>query len=148
MKPAVPRDWLFAFAATVWLIAGAILCTRASIWLLDDGLFTATLLGIAGILIGVIFYASLLVNVVHRNISRIRLLPERACLFAFTAWRGYCMIGIMVTLGIALRRSALPKEVLIIPYSAMGGALVLAAIKFATTFWKIIIGKLPSSSDS
>jgi hypothetical protein len=79
-------------------------------------------------------YIFLFVKVVQRNLDRISHLPERACLFAFTAWHGYIMIGFMMTLGITLRNTSVPKYFLSIPYTAMGGILVIGSLRFYRHF--------------
>jgi hypothetical protein len=145
-KPAVPRHWLFGMASLFWLIAGGILCTRASIWLAADTIQKGVILEACGIITGLLFYIFLFIKVARKNIKRICALPERPCFFAFTAWKGYLMIGGMMTLGIMLRNSSLPREILIIPYLAMGGALILASFRFATMFWHTAVKKQPCSS--
>jgi hypothetical protein len=144
-KPSVPRHWLFAMASLFWLTAGGILCTRASIWLANDSTRTAILLEVSGIVAGLVFYILLFIKVARKNIVRICSLPDRPCFFAFTAWKGYLMIGGMMTLGIMLRNSSLPREILIVPYLAMGGALILASFRFAVMFWNTAIRKYPCS---
>ncbi len=143
IKPAIPRGWLFAIAAAAWLTAGSILCARALIWLADDPPPEAIVLALAGTASGLLFYRFLFRRVAGKNIIRICRLPERPCLFAFTAWKGYLMIGGMVTTGILLRGSSLPREVLIVPYTAMGGALIIAASRFAGAFWSVVVRRRP-----
>jgi hypothetical protein len=67
---------------------------------------------------------------VHKNIIRISLLPERACIFAFTSWQGYIMIALMMTVGMTLRTVSFPKYYLSLPYTTMGGILITGGLKF------------------
>lgn len=134
LNPAVPRHYLFALAGILWTAAGILLCVRAEIWLESfpigmEFAIEAISIGLAGV-----GYVLLFVNVVERNIDRIGRLPDRACLFAFTAWYGYIMIAFMVTLGITLRNSPVPKYFLSIPYTAMGGILVIGSLRFYRHF--------------
>lgn len=69
-----------------------------------------------------------------RNINRIKDLPDRSCVFAFTAWRGYGLVAVMVLLGSLLRQSPLPKPYLAVLYVAMGGSLVLSSLLFYRSF--------------
>jgi hypothetical protein len=61
-------------------------------------------------------------------------MPERANIFAFTAARGYVMIALMMTIGITLRNSSIPKYYLTIPYFAMGGILFIGSVQFYRQF--------------
>ena len=83
-----------------------------------------------GVVLGGWGYLSVFAKVVQNNIDRIGGLPDRACAFAFTAWKGYVMIGLMVTLGITLRNSDVPKYVLSVPYTAMGIVLMIGSLRF------------------
>ena len=144
LNPAVPRRYLFALAGVLWTAAGILLCVRAEIWLeaFPIGMefaLEAISIGLAGV-----GYVLLFVNVVERNIDRIGRLPERACLFAFTAWYGYIMIAFMVTLGITLRNSSVPKYFLSIPYTAMGGILVIGSLRFYRHFLVARAERTPS----
>ena len=48
-------------------------------------------------------------------------LPDRACVFAFTAPRGYVMIALMMTAGISLRSSSTPPLLPLTPLHRHGG---------------------------
>jgi hypothetical protein len=89
---------------------------------------------LAGIVLAAIGYFYLFFRVVQYNIKRIHALPVRACVFAFTAWRGYLMIGLMVTLGLTLRGSTIPKYYLSIPYTAMGVMLLIGSTRLFRHF--------------
>jgi len=132
--PKVRRPYLFGLAGIFWTVAGTILCARGTVWLqalppvIGAALFIGSgILAAAGYLYG-------FSKIVQRNLSRIRSMPERASVFAFTAVRGYLMIGMMMTIGIALRNSSLPKYYLIVPYYAMGGVLLVGSIQFFRAF--------------
>lgn len=132
--PSLPRRYLFILAGAFWTIAGMILCARAFSWLLHFPLKTEVVLESLSAALAVLFYTLLFFKIVRRNIDRIHKLPERAPFFAFTAWQGYLMIGLMITLGIALRQSPIPKVYLAIPYTTMGIALLIGSIKFYRQF--------------
>jgi hypothetical protein len=133
-KPAVPRHYLFAIAAVLWTIAGVILCVRGETWLKDFSRGTEIALEAVSIALAVPGYLVLFTKIVQKNINRIGGLPERPCLFAFTAWHGYLMIALMVTIGITLRNTAIPKYYLSVPYSTMGVILLMGSFRFARTF--------------
>ncbi len=132
--PAVPRHWLFAIAGVMWILVGALLCIRATIWLSPFTFNMDLLLEIAGIVLGAVGYVYLFSKAVERNINRIDGLPDWVCAFAFTAWRGYLMIGLMVMIGIVLRNSPVPKSYLSIPYTAMGAMLFIGGVRLLRQF--------------
>ena len=139
--PKVRRPYLFGLAGIFWTIAGSILCTRGTIWLQTLPSEVAVALVALSALIGGVGYFFGFSRIVRRNIDRIMRMPERANFFAFTAARGYLMIGIMMTIGITLRNSSVPKSYLIVPYYAMGGMLLFGSTKFYRMFIAALSGK-------
>lgn len=135
LYPAVPRHWLFAIAGLIWSAVGLLLCARAIVWLVPFSLSTDLILEIASLILAFIGYVYGFSTIVKKNIARIHTLPGRACAFAFTAWKGYIMIGLMVTIGITLRNSSIPKYYLTIPYTAMGGMLLTGSVKLFRQFF-------------
>jgi nucleoside recognition membrane protein YjiH len=134
--PRVPRHWLFAIAGMIWTGVGSLLCYRAVGWytlFVPPQAYLFEGLGAGLAVAGYVFGFS---RITRKNIRRIHGLPERVCLFAFTAWRGYVMIGLMITIGVLLRNSSLPKEYLAVPYMTMGGALLLGSLPFYAAFLK------------
>jgi len=115
-------------------MVGAMLCLRAIHWLDLFSFMTELALGAIGIAIATAAHVLVLSKVVRRNIERIRRLPERACVFAFTAWKGYLMIAVMVTIGVLLRSSTMPMYYLSIPYTAMGIVLLIGSAGFYREF--------------
>jgi len=71
------------------MLAGALLCIRATIWLNLLPLPAEVLLEAMCIGIAAAAYFFMFFKVVRKNMDRIGRLPERACLFAFTSWKGY-----------------------------------------------------------
>ena len=134
LNPAVPRHFLFAIAGALWTLAGVLLCIRATIWLDVFPFRTELALESLSIVFAVLGYTLVFTKVVKKNIDRIDRLPKRACIFAFTAWRGYLMIALMVTIGITLRNTSLPKYYLSIPYAAIGAVLLIGSVRFYRQF--------------
>ena len=137
LRPAVPRHWLFAIAGIIWIAVGVLLCMRAIVWLGPFALSTDVALETTSLLLAIVGYVYGFSKIVQRNIARIHALPDLVCAFAFTAWRGYIMIGLMVTLGLTLRNSSIPKYYLSIPYTAMGGMLLIGSQRFFGQFLTI-----------
>jgi hypothetical protein len=145
MKPFIPRQYLFVVAGLLWTAVGLLLCWRALGWLNTETLPVEFVLESIGIFLAVAFYFLGFSKIARKNIARICKLPERASLFAFTAWKGYIIIGTMITAGIIFRNSSIPKDYLAVPYTAMGGALLLASGQFYYRFIRIVIRKEPCS---
>jgi hypothetical protein len=132
--PIVPRHWLFVISGILWCAVGALMCLRAYFWTYHtsiDHFLTVEIVGIITALIGFRFVFS---KITRRNIDRIKTLPERSSFFSFTGTRGYIMIISMISLGIFLRNSPIPKEYLAIPYNAMGGSLIFGGLNFLSVF--------------
>ncbi len=132
--PAVPSSWLLLLAGFVWMAVGVFLCIRAADWLAPLPDATAVLLAAAGTMVAIVSSRFMFRGIAHRNVERISRLPERTCIFAFSAWRGYGIISVMILLGFVLR-SSLPGQYLFLPYFAMGGTLVLSSYVFFRSYW-------------
>jgi hypothetical protein len=134
LNPAVPKKYLFGLAGVLWTFAGLVLCARAIMWLSTFSLEIELALETTSLVIGALGYVLLFVRIVQKNVDRIIQLPDRACVFAFSAWQGYIMIGLMMTLGITLRNTSIPKYYLAIPYTAMGAILLIGSARFFRLF--------------
>lgn len=121
-------------AGFFWALAGGILCVRAFFWLEERGTETMVFVESASIGIAIAAYLLWFSKLVLRNIARIHRLPEWACAFAFTAWHGYLMIGVMMSLGIVLRNSTVPRIYLAVPYAIMGAVLLVGSLRFIREF--------------
>jgi hypothetical protein len=134
LNPAVPRHYLFGLAGAFWTFAGVVLCARAVVWLGVFPLGVEIELETTCIALAIVGYFFLFFKVVQKNINRIGLLPERVGVFAFTAWQGYVMIALMITIGITLRNTSIPKYLLAVPYSVMGTILLIGSAAFFRQF--------------
>ena len=140
-KPSVSRKWLYAIAGFLWNVAGFILIERAYEWLEDLSSEQLLVVLSLGIMLALIFYFAGFIKIARKNINRIASLPESVCIFAFTAWKGYLIIAVMVTAGILLRHSSFTKHYLAVFYVAMGGSLLLGSSLFYTKFFKNILSR-------
>ena len=154
-KPAVAKYWLLALAGLMWAGVGVMLCVLAYGWLTQP--FTSLTVGCAGVGLVIALTANRFgfTHMAQKNIDRILRLPERACVFAFQAWRGYVIIVGMMLLGVILKHSPLPKPYLAIIYVAVGGALIQASVNYFTRLHRVIAqgeflgrGRRPAGSAS
>ena len=130
LKPAVPKHWLIAIAGLVWAAAGIMLGRLAWTWLQAMPVMQAAGLAAAGCVLAFVFHRVLLFRLARRNMARIDNYADRGCVFAFQAWRSYLVILLMIALGSFLRHTALPREILSLLYTAMGGALLLSSFGY------------------
>ncbi|MDO9566269.1 MAG: hypothetical protein Q7J15_05985 [Candidatus Desulfaltia sp.] len=143
IKPAVSKYLLIAIAGFMWSTVGVMLCSTAYFWLKEVALLTALPLGLFGIVLSLAVYRFGFSGIAKKNIDRICLLPEKGCVFAFQAWKSYLIIAVMITLGIILRHSSIPKHYLAIVYTTIGGALLMSSLHYYRKLWRLISLKKP-----
>ena len=88
-KPGVPKKWRFLLAGALWSAIGLMLCVFAINWVADLPWYFAISLELAGILLAFVGYHFLFAAIAKKNIERIRLSSDIACLFSFQAWPSY-----------------------------------------------------------
>jgi hypothetical protein len=134
-EPAVSRQTLVYSAAVVWGGVGLFLSLRAFFWFAHSNLhiWWMVLLALAlGLIKGRLIFSRL----AARNLARIKEMSpekEKVCFFAFQATRSWVLILGMITLGILLRLSPLPRELLAVIYLAIGSGLIYAS----TVYWGV-----------
>ncbi len=148
LKPAVTKSWLIALAGLMWTGVGVMLCRLAYLWFAVTNRGLALSLGSLGAAMAVAAYYFGFSKIARRNIERISLLVEKTCIFAFQTWKGYLIIGFMMTLGIILRNSAIPKQYLAIVYTTIGGAIFLSSFHYYGTLWRIVLQRESDQSNN
>jgi len=133
----VPKQWLFGIAGIVWTGVGLMLCIRAIVWLETFSFSLDLFFELAGIAAAIVLYLYVFSKLVKRNIDRIAAMPPRVNPLAFMALRGYIMIALMITIGILLRSSSIPKYYLSIPYTMMGTMLLIGSYRFYVEFFAL-----------
>jgi len=138
LNPAVSKTWLIVLAGLMWSVVGLMLCRLAYDWLVDihsRGVLPLELLGVISALMAHRFCFS---RIARKNISRLTLLTEKTCVFAFQRRRSYLLIVLMSALGIALRNLPIPRPYLALLYTTIGGALFLASLQYYGCLWRIV----------
>lgn len=138
LDPAVDKRFLIALSGIVWLIVGIILCRLSAVWLSQANLRAGALLGITGAVTALLIYWYGFSRLVNRNIERILSKEGKVCIFAFQPWKSYLIIAVMITMGIILRHSLLPKPYLSVIYIGFGGAMILSSVRYFRVFFKLI----------
>lgn len=137
-KPAVKRNFLLLIAGIVWECVGIMLLILAFSWLsASSNKNIYTVVG-AGVALALLAHHFGFLRIVDKNLKRILPMDEKKCLFSFIPWKSYLVIVIMISMGVLLRHSAIPKEHLAILYIGIGLALILSSIRYIRTFYKEI----------
>lgn len=130
MKPAADKRWLHLLAGITWSGVGILLITFAIGWWQLVPLWPLAPLAMAGLLAAAVIWRYGFSRLADKNITRIDTLPEKPCLFAFQKWSSFLIIPVMIAMGIALRHSPLPKPILAILYTGIGGGLLLSSLSY------------------
>lgn len=129
-KPAAGKRIRVFLAGFVWICAGILLLSFSASWLegffADDSLkFTG-----AGILLALAIHHFGFLRIVDKNLGRLLPVNEPRCVFSFISWKSYITIAVMVSLGVLLRHSPIPKPLLAILYIGIGLALILSSVRY------------------
>ena len=138
LNPAIPKRWLLLLAGLMWTGVGVLLSSLAVIWLMKSLSTVSILLGILGVAISIAANRFQFTRLALKNISRILTANDRVCLFSFQAWTGYLIIAVMMSTGIFLRNSAIPKPYLAAVYIGIGGALLQASFNYYRHFFQSV----------
>lgn len=132
-EPAASRKTLITTAAVVWAVVGLFLIVRGLLYYPEahsaNGVLTL-IVAVVGILLGLAKGIFIFAKLARKNVERIKLLSphkEKICVFAFQAWESYLIVLIMITLGILLRMSPLPRLYLIGVYLLIGIGLLIGS---------------------
>ncbi len=128
-KPAAPRAVLKLLAGLTWSGVGLLLGRWVWVWLNPLGWRAAIRWLVAGACLAAIMHL-FFTWMAWRNIDRIDRLPERACIFAFQSWSSYPLVALMVSLGLLMRGSPLPRTWLAVLYLGIGGGLFAASLRY------------------
>lgn len=133
-KPAVERKYLILISGLMWIAIGVMLNMLAVSWLTEWHFNRTWLYIVAGIILSLIIHHFGFLKIVDKNLGRIKTLNPRTCVFAFMSWKSYLLVIIMISMGIMLRHSPIPRNFLSIIYIGIGLALVLSSIRYLRVF--------------
>jgi hypothetical protein len=132
--PSVDKRILVLMAGLMWCGVGIMLIRFAISWLLPMGIRGAGIYYTAGFLAAMPIHHFGFLKIADKNLNRLLPLTDKKCLFSFMTWRSYIIVLIMVSMGIGLRHSALPKRYLSVLYNGIGLALFLSGIRYLRFF--------------
>jgi len=135
--PAINTPMLLILAGLLWFSVGIMLCNFAYHWLLHyEGKYTI-LIVISGTVLALLFTKFKFKKFADKNINRIKAKGDKSCAFSFMSWQTYIIVAFMMTMGIILRHSSLPKEYLSILYIGIGGALFLSSFGYFKYYYSL-----------
>ncbi len=126
------KEYLFLPAGFMWMGVGIMLCAMAFRWLFAS--FHPIPFAMSGVTAGILAYRFGFVKIAQKNIDRIEALPGKRCFFSFMTFRSYLLVIVMMTLGITLRHSSIPREWLSVIYNGIGIGLALSSIRYFKSY--------------
>jgi len=141
LNPSVDKKILILLAGLMWCGVGIMLVTFAITWLNRYNGTGHWIFYVCGFLAAMPIHHFGFLKIADKNLKRLLPLTEKNCVFSFMTWRSYIIVLIMVSMGIALRHSPIPKQYLSILYNGIGLALFLSGIRYFRFFFRIVFNK-------
>jgi hypothetical protein len=141
---SVDKSILVLLAGLMWCGIGILLVSYAVRWLSVCNGREEFIFYSAGFLAAMPIHHFGFLKIADKNLNRILLIMEKKSLLSFMTWKSYIIVIIMVSMGIALRHSSIPKPDLSILYNGIGLALFLSGIRYFRFFFKLIVEKRSS----
>jgi hypothetical protein len=129
-KPAANKSFLLLLSWAMWFGVGIMLNSFALHWLIAYHGNRAYLFAGVGFIAALLIHYYGFLRIADRNLGRISNLNDKPCVFSFMSWKSYIIVVVMVTMGIALRHSAIPKQYLSMLYIGIGLALLLSSMRY------------------
>ncbi len=139
LNPMVDRKYLILLAGAVWCGVGIMLIIFATTWLIRYDGKGNYMFYLAGFILAMPVHHFGFLKLADRNLNRLLPLTEKKCLFSFMTWKSYITVVIMVSLGIVLRHSRIPRQYLSIIYNGIGLALFLSGIRYLRHSFKLMM---------
>lgn len=130
LKPSVNKKFLLFLAGIIWIGVGIMLLSFATGWLTHYGGKGTWLFIVPGIMAAMVIHHFGFLRIVDKNLGRISKMEGKRCAFSFMSWRSYGIVAVMVSMGIMLRHSPIPKQYLSVLYIGIGLALILSSIRY------------------
>jgi hypothetical protein len=137
--PSVDKRVLVLLAGLMWCVVGIMLVNYAVTWLNPLDKSRALIFYVAGFLAAMPIHHFGFLKIADKNLNRLLPVTSKKCVFSFMTWRSYLVVLVMVSMGIALRHSTLPKDYLSILYNGIGLALFLSGIRYLRLFTMLLL---------
>jgi len=136
LNPTVDKKFLVFLAGLMWCGVGIMLVSFAVSWLSHYD--KKTIFYTAGFLAAMPIHHFGFLKIADKNLERLLPLTDKRCVFSFMTWKSYLIVLIMVSMGIVLRHSSIPRNYLSVLYSGIGLALFLSGIRYFRFFIKLL----------
>ena len=134
LTPAVNKNILIFLSGLMWVAVGTMLLALSYSWLKAARFHHALLFVGPGVVAALVIHHLGFLKVVDKNLGRILPMEGKRCVFSFMSWKSYILVAVMVTMGVLLRHSPLPKTYLSVLYIAIGLSLILSSIRYLRVF--------------
>lgn len=141
LNPAVEKKYLILISGIMWCGVGVMLISFAVTWLNNYNGPGTILFYSAGFLAAMPIHHFGFLKLADKNLNRLLPIKEKRCIFSFVTWKSYLIILVMVTMGIALRHSKIPRQYLSVIYFGIGLGLFLSGIRYFRYSINLIIKK-------
>lgn len=138
IKPGVNKNYLLFLSGLMWICVGILLMSFAIHWLLNYNNTIKIISSCIGIILALIIHHFGFLKLVDKNLDRILPIEGKKCVFSFMTWKSYLIVAVMMTMGIMLRHSSIPKQYLSVIYIGIGLALFLSSIRY----FRVLINQL------
>ena len=138
LNPDVDKKYLILTSGIMWCGVGIMLISLAASWLKHFQGNGEFMFYAAGFLAAMPVHHFGFLKLADKNLQRLMPLEEKKCFFTFITPKSYIIIIIMVTLGITLRHSAIPRQYLSILYNGIGLGLFLSGIRYFRFFFRLL----------
>jgi hypothetical protein len=136
--PAVDKRILVLLAGLMWCGVGIMLIRYAVLWLSLFKIREQEIFYAIGFIVALPIHRFGFLKIADKNLNRLLPLNQKKCVFGFMTWRSYFIVLIMVSMGITLRHSSLPKQYLSIIYNGIGLALFLSGTRYLRFFFLLL----------
>ena len=137
----VDKSILVLLAGLMWCGVGVLLISYAVTWLSVCNGKEQLFFYPVGFLVAMPVHYFGFLKIADKNLNRILPLTDKKSPFSFMTRKSYLIVIIMISMGIALRHSSIPKRYLSILYNGIGLALFLSGIRYLRFFVKLISEK-------
>ena len=141
LRPAVDKKILMLMAGLMWCGVGVMLMSYSVSWLSSFPGKNQLIYGSAGFLAAMPIHYFGFLRLADKNLARLLPMTEKKCFFSFMTWKSYLIVPLMVSMGIFLRNSPLPKEYLSVIYTGIGLGLFLSGLRYFRFFSELQLFK-------
>jgi hypothetical protein len=139
--PVVDKRVLIFMAGLMWCAVGVMLIRYAVSWLAICTGREEVFFYSAGFLAAMPIHHFGFLKIADKNLNRLLPLKEKQNPLSFMAPKSYLIVVVMISMGIVLRHSMIPKRYLSLLYNGIGLALFLSGIRYLRVFIQLLLSK-------